>query len=159
MARPTKFTPELAAKILQLVETGCFASVAAQAVGLSPATFHRWVQRGKAQRRGQFRDFCDGLTRARAKARGRMVTIVSLAAEQDWRAAAYYLERTDPKRWGRRDKLAVDGQLRHKVERQRVKPDLSVLSDEELEAYHRILEKLGATVHTPAADEVEPKVH
>jgi hypothetical protein len=39
------------------------------------------------------------------------VSIISLAAETDWRAAAFYLERTAPERWGRRDRIEHQGRV------------------------------------------------
>jgi hypothetical protein len=148
MGRPTKFAPDVAGKIAQLVEVGNVASVAAQAVGVGPATFYRWMERGKRQRRGVFREFRESIQRARAQAKGRMVTIVSLAAEKDWRAAAHFLERRDPRHWGRRDNLTLDAQLRHggkiQHEHEQVKPNLSVLTDAELAFYEWLILKLEA---------------
>lgn len=139
MARPTKLTPDVAAKIVQLVKVGNYAERAAQMVGVEPRTFYRWMERGRAQRRGRYRQFCQVVRQAKAEREGRLVTIVSLGAERDPKLALEMLSRTDPKRWARRDNLNLDAKLRHdgqiRHEHERVKPDLSMLSDEELRAY------------------------
>lgn len=125
MGRPTLLTRELAGQIVQLVEVGQYPAQAAVSVGIDRATYYNWMKRGREAHRTQktgaplsqdevpFLEFFDAVTRAGAKGIGRHVTIIALAAEKDWRASAFFLERRDPKRWGRRDHLAVEGQMRH----------------------------------------------
>lgn len=46
--RPTKLTPELAAKVLAFVRAGSFANIAARASGIGESTYYRWLERGDA---------------------------------------------------------------------------------------------------------------
>lgn len=102
MPRQTKLTREIHDQIVELIEAGNFASVAARACGVSSSTFHRWMQRGEQQKKGPYRLFWDACTRARARAQSKYVEVLREAAKSDWRAAAFFLERTDPEHWGSR---------------------------------------------------------
>ena len=44
MARPTKLTPEVHHTIVEYIRAGAYDYVAAQAAGLDPSTFRRWLQ-------------------------------------------------------------------------------------------------------------------
>jgi transposase-like protein len=107
--RPTKFTPDKGEAIAQLIEVGNFMAVAAQAHGIHPDTLYAWLKRGREAKRGEFREFYLRVVEARARAEARMVTIITLAAERDWRAAAFLLERRDPRRWAALNKTVVAG--------------------------------------------------
>jgi hypothetical protein len=106
--RPTVFTEEVKARILNLIEMGNYALTAARAAGVRDRT---WEEFGRQARRdveagieNERTAFYAQVQEYRARAQGRFVTIISLAAEQDWRAAAFFLERSDPNRWGNRAK-------------------------------------------------------
>lgn len=47
MARPSKLTPERREKIASLIQAGNYASQAAQAVGISPRSYFRWMEEGE----------------------------------------------------------------------------------------------------------------
>lgn len=115
MGRPTKLTEDIRDKLVQLVETGNYAEVAAEAIGIGKTTFYQWLKRGRKDeevgRRTRYREFANAIANARAKAQARHVAILSLAAERDWRAAAHYLERTDPNRWGNRGTMKLEGEV------------------------------------------------
>lgn len=68
------------------------------------------MKKGHQAKSGKYRRFYNEVKRARAESELRMVTIISLAAEKDWRAAAFHLERRNPEVWGQRQK--VDQTLR-----------------------------------------------
>lgn len=68
MARPTKLTPEVQAGIVESIKAGAFDWVAAQAAGVDPRTFYRWMAQG-ASGRGRFSQFCQEVKQARAHAR------------------------------------------------------------------------------------------
>lgn len=99
--------------IVERVRAGVYPETAAVSTGISRATFYRWkaegedrVVDGKLRRaKPRMRDFRDALTRAEAEGELRHVALVAKAAEDDWRASAWYLERRSPDRWRRRDSL------------------------------------------------------
>src|SRR5205823_5588913 len=106
MGRPSKLTPALEERILRAIKAGNHARVAAEYAGVHRATFHRWLERGDPTGSDAvdqpYRDFRAKLEQARAVAEARDVTLISKAAERDWRAAAWRLARAAPSRWGTR---------------------------------------------------------
>ena len=83
--RQTTFTDEVAEAILKRIELGTPPSVAAQACGVAPGTFKGW--------RDARPDFAEAVACARAEFESQSVTGITLAAADDWRAAAWNLER------------------------------------------------------------------
>ena len=68
MARPSKLTPEVHQRIVQLVRGGVFETGAARACGIDPSTLRRWKVRGRREP-GPYRDFLEDLERVKAEAR------------------------------------------------------------------------------------------
>ena len=115
MARPLKLTPQRQKRLADALAVGNTYENACAAAGIDYATFRRWMVRGEAESRGQFSQFCEVITRAEAEAEHNAITIIRKAAETDWRAAVWWLERRFPHRWGKRARLSVtqrtEGQL------------------------------------------------
>lgn len=109
MGRPTKLTPEVQDRIIQALKAGNYVETAAEYAGIGKTTFYRWMARGEQASRGIYREFRDAVMRARAEAEARNVAIIQKAAPDDWRAAAWWLERAFPDRWGPRQKLEHSG--------------------------------------------------
>jgi hypothetical protein len=103
MARPTKLSPEVHQRIVAAIRAGNYAGPAARSAGVSEATFYRWMEGGRKQKRGIYRDFYDDVERAKADAEVEAVAYVRKAMPKDWRACMSYLERRNPDRWRRRD--------------------------------------------------------
>jgi hypothetical protein len=110
MARPTKLTPEIADGIVLAVKTGAPLAVAAQAMGISPATFFDWMAAGEGRpskvRGGpRYSEFSDRVRRAEAEVHLLTIGTVRTAvvggnwkAAQAWmrmRWANHYAERTE----------------------------------------------------------------
>ncbi|HYC76722.1 MAG TPA: hypothetical protein VEI02_03740 [Planctomycetota bacterium] len=100
MARPTKLTPELSKKLCELVAAGVDVDRAAACVGISPRTLERWRAKGAGARAGPHRDLVLALGQADAMAEVRDVLIIGKAAQTNWKAAAWRLERRFAARWG-----------------------------------------------------------
>jgi len=105
MGRPTKLTLEASGRIVQAVKAGNSLEVAAAFATVHRSTLQRWLQRGdpekSAKRDAPYREFRAEVEAARAEAEVRAVARVTQAAEKDWRAAAWFLERRCSQRWGR----------------------------------------------------------
>ena len=91
--RPSKFSAELGHAIAIHVGYGCSLEQAAQAEGIAPDTLRRWLRRYPA--------FAAEVDQARAQCVVKLLRHVNRAAEKDWKAAAWFLERlhsehTDP---------------------------------------------------------------
>lgn len=101
--RPHKFTPETVSRLLMAIRAGLPYHLAAEAAGISEATFHKW-QRGVFPRGvdpQMKQQFVEELTRARGESALRLIGIVTKAAPDDWRAAAWILERRFRESFGR----------------------------------------------------------
>lgn len=158
MARPTKLTPELQENVLKVIRSGNYIETACAYVGINKSTFYDWLKRGAREKdrvaknprarvrkdEQPFVDFSNAVEKALAHAEIRDVAIIGKAAEENWQAAAWRLERKFPDRWGRKDKYALehsgkDGgpiETSHKEEM-----DLSNLTDKELEQLEQIITK------------------
>ena len=110
MARPDRLTPEKQDQIVDLVRNGIFIETACAAVGIGTTTYYRWIQKADDPNApDKYREFRDAVTRARATAEARNVAIVQRAANADWRASAWFLERSFPSRYGRREHVEHSG--------------------------------------------------
>lgn len=147
--RPTKLTPELQDRIVQAIRAGAYIETAAAYAGVSKDTLYQWLKRGARSKSGIYRQFSDAVEKALAEAEMRDVMLVGRAAETNWQAAAWRLERKFPERWGRRDRVSMEhsGEVHHTH-----KIDLSKLSDEELTELERIAEKLSGGGLGPGGD-------
>lgn len=109
MARPTKLTPELRDRICAFLRAGNYVETAAAAAGISKETLYKWLRRGARSKGGPCRDFADAVAVAQAQAEARDVALIARAAESQWQAAAWRLERRLPARWSRRERHEHSG--------------------------------------------------
>ena len=109
MARPTKLTPAIAAKLVLAIRVGNYASVAAKSVGIDQSTYYDWLAKGREDK-APYAEFAVAIQKAEAEAEAATVARIQLAeaAPNTWQAAAWWLERRFPDRWGRRDRLEVE---------------------------------------------------
>lgn len=101
MARPTKRTAERQQKILDALRAGNYLETAATYAGVHRDTLNEW--------RKKFPGFSDAVDEARASAEAKNVAIIQRAAELHWQAAAWWLERSFPGRYGRRERIEHTG--------------------------------------------------
>jgi transposase-like protein len=119
VGRKSSLTPEAKKTIVDALSLGAWVEDAARSAGIHPATFYAWMDRGEAEfgngEATEFSEFYEDATRARVQ--GRIVAVGHLrrAMPEDWRAAAWYLERSDPANWGRREHLTHTGSMRTEV--------------------------------------------
>ena len=122
LGRPTKLTPELQAEMVNIIRGGNYVETACAYVGLNKTTFYDWMKRGaremdrvkknpKARVRKEeqvYVDFSNAIKKAEAEAEARDVLIIAKAAESQWQAAAWRLERRLPSKWGRQRPYDTD---------------------------------------------------
>jgi hypothetical protein len=118
MARPMKLTATVRETICGAVERGATFETACEANRIAASTGWEWLSRGMGRdpdrpSTPEFAEFAEALTRARAKAEQREVELILKAAEDDWRAAAWMLERRNPARYGRNPVQRVEVALEH----------------------------------------------
>jgi hypothetical protein len=96
--RPTLLTRELVDRALEMRRDGAGVDRIAADLGVS----RRTVQRGLASRRAaEVAIMLDQWWQTRT-VEPTLVAVISRAAQGDWRAAAWILERAYPERWGQR---------------------------------------------------------
>ncbi len=99
--RPTTPTPELVEAICARVRIGVPVEAAAASLGVMPATLAAWNERGKRQEApGACRELLQAVARAEAACQLHLVALLQRHARNDWRAAAWLLERRWPDEWG-----------------------------------------------------------
>jgi hypothetical protein len=108
VARPTKYTPERVEQICFALSAGNTRRAAAISSGIGENTLGDWLRR--------FRDFRDAVEKAEASAElAHVGNIVRAAAEGNWTASAWWLERRRAAEWRRRDHVdhEVSGTIEH----------------------------------------------
>jgi hypothetical protein len=104
VGRPTLLTEDLANRLATLLAAGNYDETAARAAGISPRTLREWLHRGLSGRKRDepYARLRAELEEARATGEASHVArIAKAAADGDWKASAFFLERSYPERWGR----------------------------------------------------------
>lgn len=116
--RNTICTPQLTREICEVLRGGNYVVTACDYVGLSESAYYEWHRRGREELERivdqglthddidpderPFVEFMESTTRARATAEVQSVRRIRSAAEEDWRADAWFLEHSFPERWGKK---------------------------------------------------------
>lgn len=117
VGRPPIISPEIIETICQSIRAGNYLEPSAALAGVSTRVCYNWIKRGRAEidrisksKRAKVRererlyvDFVRAIKESDAMAEARDVATISLAAEKQWQAAAWRLERKHNDRWGRRN--------------------------------------------------------
>lgn len=112
----TKYSDEVHEQVVESVKKGYSITDAGLLAGLGKDTLWMWLSNGrhKAEQYPHFAKLSDDIAVAQAERRADAVdAIVSVGTSQlpgSWQASAWYLERTDPENWGRKDKVEHSGQ-------------------------------------------------
>jgi hypothetical protein len=101
--------------IIEAIQLGGHLDDAAQRGGINRRTLYRWLEKGKQYQadleKGSepnkddlpYYNLMRNVEDTSASVRLRMVGRILVAADDDWKAAAWYLERSQPEQWGRRN--------------------------------------------------------
>ena len=138
--RRSKLTPELRRRICTMLSGAHTIRTVCAALGIGERSFFTW---------------CDDPTffaeTQRARARGRVRIVESILDSEDWRAKAWYLERTDPEEFARVAERPIPVDLA-----QPVAPLECRIIVKEMTAEDRALEKL---IHPAPPPAKEPDAH
>lgn len=105
IGRPSKYTPERVAQILEYLRVGNTRGTAGQASGISKETFCQWLN--------TYPDFADQVKEAEAEAVTLHVgNIANAAAKGTWQASAWILERRHYQDWGKKDRIELVNNVR-----------------------------------------------
>ena len=131
VGQPSKLTPETVDRLKNALIAGSKIESACIYAGISKGVYYQWKEKARADIEAgkvtQYVEFLDTIMRAMELSRPRLEMIVSKAAEQDWKAAAWILERRHPKDYGRKEYIESKDRTGEPDE-----IDLGKLPDEEL---------------------------
>lgn len=107
----SKLTPRTVAAVLQNIANGGYIEAACVAAGICKQTYYNWLERAEEDPESCYAEFAEMLERARAQAEIDNISIIKGAAATNWQAAAWLLERTQPDKYGQRNRTTVDGSM------------------------------------------------
>ena len=136
IGRPSKLTEKTKKRLLKALQKGATQAEAARYSGIGESTFYRWMEKGAARKRGQFREFREAVKRTESEAVMISLDTIGKAEKRgDWRAAAWKLERRHPNEWGRIDRQDVktehSGGLKIEVVSVPLRPEDQISEEEE----------------------------
>lgn len=108
--------------LIASLKNGAYVETACAYSGIGTSSVYRWIERGRAEedrlQAGEapnpeetpYWEIWDAIEKARSEATLRNITLIQTAAQNgSWQAAAWFLERTAPKLYGRRSYNEVTG--------------------------------------------------
>lgn len=133
--RPTKFTPEVREKILQAIRASSPLETAAQFAGIVYDTLNNWRKKAEEEKvEGEYFKFFEEIKKAKAESDVRHVANIVKAAQggalisertiqkkdgsietiktyarPEWTASAWILERSDPSKWAKPERIELTG--------------------------------------------------
>lgn len=122
MARKTKLTPEVQARIVDAIGQGATYELAAQYGGVTYQTVLNWLERGERDGKGPFFEFLEAVKLAEGKAAVKWLALIDKAARGtedrpgQWQAAAWKMERRYPHSYGKQvQEQEHSGEVRLKI--------------------------------------------
>src|SRR5688500_1679884 len=112
--RPSSYTEEKGKEIVEHILAGNSKTNAFKLAGFHPDVVFAWLKRGKEDpdRYPELAELHENVEEATAHVQGEMAQRIRLTAlsgaPNTWQAAAWYLERTDPANWGKRDQVKIE---------------------------------------------------
>lgn len=109
--------PLLKEKLLKMIEKGNYIGTSCEAVGITPQTLNYWKRQAR-EGREPYVSFFEELREAERKAE----TVIAEGIydigfdKRNWTALAWLLERKNPERWGRKDRVDVASDKEFKIE-------------------------------------------
>lgn len=100
LGRPTKLTPDVQTRLEAALKAGATQELAAMRAGIGVSTFYAWKKKAE-EGDADFKDFLDVIDAAAAEGAMKALEKISLAMDDDWKAAAWILERRYPEMYGR----------------------------------------------------------
>lgn len=146
--RKPKLTWQVQQQIVQHLKVGAYLETAAEAVGIHRTTLFRWIQKGEEAARGRYRDFYVAVAQAQSEFEIRNQVTILKAAQTEWRAAAWNLERRFPERYGAQFNAGMRMASEQLVEHLQAQ-----LTPAQFAPVRRTLEGLPATPEPPLSPE------
>lgn len=108
LGRKTKLNPEMIKAIVKHIEAGVTVVGICGLVGIAETNYYKWFEYAEDSKKDDiFRQFRQSVKKAEGKFEAGLVKKI----EQDpaWQSNAWLLERRFPKRWGKTDRMQIEG--------------------------------------------------
>jgi len=132
--RKTKLNKEITIEVTKRIRAGNYIKVACEAVGISQTSYFDWLKKGE-QGIEQYAEFLGAIKKAEAEAQVNFVAIIASQAPTQWQAAAWWLERRFPDKWGRKEKIEIEKQQVSVKEIEAIEARFSKIPAKELNKY------------------------
>ena len=127
--RPTLCNARVTKVVAEGLRKGLGVRASVARASIDKTTHYQWLERGRSGEK-PYSDYKDACEKAHSKFVQSKLTQIDAAADANWQASAWRLERGDPEEFGRREK--TDLHVTGKVE---TGPNVSSLNDEEFAQY------------------------
>lgn len=114
MSKPgarSKLTPEVQERICATLRAAGTLEDAALTCNVSVSSVMAWMARGRTEGNGRYLEFLEAVKKARAQRRLALEATIRKRSTEEWQAAAWLLERTEPKRYALRVRVQVEEEL------------------------------------------------
>lgn len=138
--RPSTLTAEVERTILQHIELGAFPRAAAQAAGITAATFDQWMRHTGEE----YQSFQSKINQASMAARVQAELLVKVSDPKFWLTHGPGRDKPEEPGWGPA-KQQIEGKISHAHMHIAPQWDLSKLSDEELDLLDKMTSKAQLT--------------
>lgn len=110
--RPTKLNKATFKAIVDAIASnGVSREVAAACASVGVGTLYNWLRWGREAKEGLYHEFFVAVKKAEAEAEHLAVKTIRTASRRQWQAAAWWLERKFPDRWGKKDRQEHSGTI------------------------------------------------
>ena len=93
--KPGRFKDsKVRAKAIALAKKGLKLKDVAYGIGVTPNTLGNWLRRGEVEKERGYLEFATKLRAAQSKGAEKNLDVIQKASKQEWRAAAWILERS-----------------------------------------------------------------
>jgi len=119
----TKLTKEITEEICKRLKVGCYAKMAAAALGICERAYYNWLERGsKAEKLSElgrkvpeedkiYLQFMQSVRQAEGESQVVLTTMIFSQAQDDWRAALEILSRKWPEQWAKKEFMDFKGTI------------------------------------------------
>lgn len=101
---------QFVANLCTALKSGNTKKNACLLAGCSESQLYKWLKDPNCEIEGtRAFHFAESIKKSIAEAQNRNLVLIQKAAQNNWQAAAWYLERSDPNNWARRDRHEISG--------------------------------------------------
>lgn len=110
VGRKPKLTSDLIERLGNALKAGNYIETACDYVNINRSTFYGWLKEAEEpDAKPLLIELANTVRLSRAEAEMRNVLRIQKAADDSWQAAAWWLERSQPKKWSKQTNVELSG--------------------------------------------------